>query len=288
MRKLFILANLHSGKRKTQHVLDHLLKRVTKENLDHAVFHTHPQENGVSLHFDASFSDLIVLGGDGTLNQAVNGLAYEVPMSIIPCGTGNDYAKRFALGKTVASQIETALFGTAINVDLGVCNGRKFLNGVGIGFDGQIVADMVNEKTWITGPAKYYYHVLKILASYQAKPFDYVIGKQPFQKKLILLCIAKGTTFGGSFVLTPQAKLNDGLLHICEIGNVSPLRRFLNIGRLQKGSHNTLPEVLFTSSESLHILENPQLFAHIDGEYFGNPPFEFSVIKSGLRVRVNT
>ncbi len=286
MRKLFILANLHSGKHKTQAVLSALLERIQKENLDHTVLYTSAEFNRVKENLDSTYTDLIVLGGDGTLNQAVNGLIHNIPLSIIPCGTGNDYAKCFSLGRNLTEQIETALFGQETTVDVGVCNGRKFLNGVGIGFDGQIVADMIHEKTWIKGPAKYYYHVLKILASYKSRIFHYSIDNHEHQKKLILLCIAKGTTFGGSFVLTPKAKLNDGLLHICEIGELSPLRRFLNVARLQKGSHDVLPEVLFSTAKALSIQENPLLFAHIDGEYFENPPFEFSVIKGGLKVRL--
>lgn len=285
MRKLFILANLHSGKQNTEKKINALLRRVKAENLSHAVFYTSSEVNQVREHLDDSYTDLVVLGGDGTLNQAVNGLVQNIPLSIIPCGTGNDYAKCFSLGKRLDEHIETALFGQETAVDIGVCNGRKFLNGVGIGFDGQIVADMIQEKTWIKGPAKYYYHVLKILASYKSRTFQYTVDDRDHQKDLILLCIAKGTTFGGSFVLTPKARLDDGLLHICEIGELSAPRRFANIARLQKGTHYVLPEVLFSTAQSLMISGNQLLFAHIDGEFFGSPPFEFAVIKHGLTVR---
>ncbi|MEP4532303.1 MAG: diacylglycerol kinase family protein [Cyclobacteriaceae bacterium] len=289
MKKIFVLTNPTSGKRTALKALAILEKVLTTDQVPYESHLTQTDRNGwetVGQELDETFTDLIILGGDGTINEAVNGLNYKIPVGIIPCGTGNDYAKCFNLGKSLQEQIQTAISGRIKPVDIGVCNDRKFLNGVGVGFDGQIVADMISQKTWLQGAAKYYYHVLKILSSYKAKTFDYKLNKERHKKDLILLCVAKGTTFGGSFKLTPNAVLDDGKLHVCEIGDLKPLRRFLNISRLEGGSHTVLKEVQMYQAEELMINEQPQLHAHIDGEYFGNPPFRFSVLTGGLRVRV--
>lgn len=291
MKKIFVLTNPTSGKRKALKALATLEEVLAADQVPYESHLTRVDCNGwqtVEQSLDETFTDLIILGGDGTINEAVNGLRRDIPVSIIPCGSGNDYVKCLDLGKTLHEQVETAISGKTKLVDIGICNNRKFLNGVGVGFDGQIVADMVSQKTWLKGAAKYYYHVLKILSSYKAKPFDFTLDQTNHQKDLILLCVAKGTTFGGSFKLTPDAVLDDGKLHICEIGDLKPLRRFLNISRLESGSHVELKEVLIHRAEELVINEQPQLHAHIDGEYFGNPPFRFSVLKGGLTVRVKT
>lgn len=289
-KKIFLLVNPVSGKKKASAALKLLEPSLASAKIDYEVFFTERDKNGwvtIAQNLDSSFSDLIILGGDGTLNEAINGLKFDIPVGIIPCGSGNDYIKCLDLGNGLAAQIETAINGQIKTVDLGTCNGRKFLNGVGIGFDGQIVADLITEKTWIQGAAKYYYHVLKILSAYKAKLFDYHSDGVLHQKHLILLCIAKGTTFGGAFKLVPNAKLDDGKLHICEIGDLSPIKRFLNIGRLGRGSHTSLKEVATFHSEKIVVSSQPSLHAHIDGEYFGNPPFEFEVLKGSLRVRTN-
>ncbi|MEP4598688.1 MAG: diacylglycerol kinase family protein, partial [Cyclobacteriaceae bacterium] len=191
MKKIFVLTNPTSGKRTALKVLAILEKVLTTDQVPYESHLTQTDRNGwetVEQGLDETFTDLIILGGDGTINEAVNGLNYKIPVGIIPCGTGNDYAKCFDLGKTLQEQIRTAISGRITPVDIGVCNDRKFLNGVGVGFDGQIVADMISQKTWLQGAAKYYYHVLKILSSYKAKTFDYKLNKERHKKDLILLC----------------------------------------------------------------------------------------------------
>ncbi|MFY0600125.1 MAG: YegS/Rv2252/BmrU family lipid kinase [Cyclobacteriaceae bacterium] len=290
-KNIFVLVNLVSGKKKAPKALKLLKESLEDEGLNYEVFFTQKERNGwqtVEQELKESFTDLIILGGDGTLNEAINGLKYDIPVGIIPCGSGNDYVKCLDLGKTLKDQVKTSIYGSIKKVDLGICNDRKFLNGVGIGFDGQIVADLVTQKTWIQGAAKYYYHVLKILSSYKAQPFHFHSDAVENKKSLILLCIAKGTTFGGAFKLVPDAKLDDGKLHICEIGDLKPIKRFLNISRLGNGTHIGLKEVGIHVAEKINIEGHAHLHAHIDGEYFGNPPFEFGVLKKELSIRVKS
>lgn len=285
------MANPASGTKKLERILRELVDFFASKNYQFDVFLTAKKQNGwkiVAENFTESCTDLVILGGDGTINEAVNGLKYDRPISIIPCGTGNDFSKTINIGKSLEEHIQVIDHGLPIKIDLGECNGRKFVNGVGIGFDGQIVADMQNRKSFLKGPAKYYYFVLRILASYKARLFNYQMDDKKFDKELILLCIGNGTTFGGSFKLVPKSSIIDGKLDICEIGKISPVKRFLNIHRLQNGTHGALTAVNFHQAETIKIEENPSLFAHIDGEFFGNPPFEIKILPNALTVRVKT
>jgi len=235
---------------------------------------------------DDSFSDLIIIGGDGTINESINGLNFDIPVSIIPAGTGDDFVKMVDLGKSLDEQIETAVYGQPKPIDLGICNDRKFINGIGIGFDGQIVEDMISKRVpLLKGHAAYYYHVLRILGGYREKKFSYQIGDISYKKELILLTIGNGSTFGGGFKLMPNAKLDDGLLEICEIGKLSGFRRFLNIHKLSNGTHGKLSVVNHYQSTRVTIDANPLLFAHIDGERLGNPPFDINVLPRSLKMR---
>ena len=174
-----------------------------------------------------------------------------------------------------------------MSIDLGICNDRKFANGVGIGFDGQIVEDMNGHKIpFLKGHAKYYYYVLQILASYVPRDFDYSMDGVSENKSLILMTVGNGTTFGGGFNLMPNAKIDDGLFEVCTIGNLSPIRRFLNIHRLSNGTHESLAEVHFYQSKSVVVKENPFLFAHIDGEQMGRPPYNIKVLPNALKLRI--
>ncbi len=233
------------------------------------------------------YSDIILIGGDGTLNYIINQLpTFELPIGIIPAGSGNDYVKALNIGSNLVQQIEIAIDGTAISVDLGSCNEKLFLNGFGLGFDGQIAKSFEENRTILRGHAAYYYHVVKTLAGFQPRPLKFSIDGKEFDDKVLLLTIGKGTTFGGGFKLTPHADLEDGQFAISIIRDLKPLKRFLNIHRLQQGSHDNLEEVQFLKGKHITIEPQPNLTAHIDGELIGSPPFGIRVLPGKLRIKV--
>ncbi|GAB4249349.1 MAG: diacylglycerol kinase family lipid kinase [Ekhidna sp.] len=288
-KKIFVIWNPFAGG-KAMKICKKLSETLDERQIDYQVFDTNESKSAtktIEEFLDTSFTDLIIIGGDGTINESVNGLKYDIPVSILPAGTGDDFIKNVWIGKTLDEQIETAVHGEVKRIDLGQCNDRKFVNGVGIGFDGQIVEDMASKRVpLLTGHAAYYYHVLRILGGYRERLFDYQIDGQSLQKELILLTIGNGTTFGGGFKLMPEAKIDDGLLEICEIGKVSGLRRFLNINKLSGGTHGSLKEINFYKAKSVKVEANDLLFAHIDGERMGQPPFEIEVLPAALSIRV--
>jgi len=234
-----------------------------------------------------AFSDLIIVGGDGTINHAINHLpSLDLPTGIIPAGSGNDYIKSLDIGRTLIEQIHTAVHGKLMEVDLGQCNDQLFINGLGLGFDGEIAKAFEENRTILRGHAAYYYHVVRILAGFQPQPLQFSIDGKEFNDKVLLLTIGKGTTFGGGFRLTPHANIEDGQFAINIIRDLKPLRRFLNIHRLQQGSHERLQEVEFLKGRHIIIEPQPKLMAHIDGELIGSPPFEVTILPRKLRIKV--
>lgn len=290
-RKFFVLANPVAGRKKVGKLLrelsDFFLSRGPGISfLIHETTSDLKGEKTIKEKLDNSFTDLVIMGGDGTIHEAVNGLPFNLPISIIPAGTGNDYVKSLSIGKTLPDQLTTVINGVITEVDLGYCDGRKFTNGMGIGFDGQIAADMQNRRApFLSGQAKYYYHVLHILSGYRSRSYKVTIDGVFSNKKMILMTIAKGTTFGGGFKLTPHAKVDDGKLALCEITNIPGWKRYANVLSLQKGSHDRLREVSLTKATHIEIEENPLLEAHIDGEPLGKPPFKIKVLPKALKVR---
>lgn len=288
MRKIFIIWNPASGG-KSFKIVKRLSGQLDAHQMNYLVVDTSRSKNAttpVKEKLDHSFTDLIIVGGDGTINEAINGLQFDIPVSIIPAGTGDDFVKMIEIGESLDEQIETAVGGKIKSIDLGICNSRKFINGIGIGFDGQIVEDMVSKHIpLLKGHAAYYYHVLRILGRYKEKSFGYQIDKRRYSKDLILLTIGNGSTFGGGFKLMPEAKIDDGLLEVCEIGKLSGIRRFLNIHKLSNGTHGSLGMVNLYQAKRVLVNENPMLFAHIDGERLGNPPFDISILTKALKLR---
>jgi len=271
--------------------LSELTKQLDKEGLSHTLFLSPKSESlheSIEKSLPADTTDLVAIGGDGTINACLN-IIYDknIALGIIPTGTGNDFIKTIDIGSDLESHIETIVNGKARRIDIGDCNGRKFINGVGIGFDGQIVYDNIYSKSLLTGHAKYYSHVLRILGSYRSRLFIFEIDEKPIEEQLIIMAIHNGTTFGGGFKLNPDGIIDDGFLNICTIGRIPGWKRFFKIGKLSFGQHGSMKEVKFYKGKRVTIASNPKsLKAHIDGEYLGEPPFQIKIIPDAIGILV--
>lgn len=289
-RRALIIYNPSSGRSKLKNSLDKLISELDEVGIHADLLETKLETEPstyIQPRIDKSITDVIAVGGDGTLNHVLNGIKdCDVTLNIIPAGTGNDFVKNIDIGGALEEQIDTILKGKEIKIDVGICNEQLFLNGVGLGFGGQIVSDMLIKKSWLSGHAKYYFFVLRILATFKAISLKLIIDSNQLNENLILLTIANGTTFGGGFRLAPDADIFDGLLDICMIGDISPVKRFLNIHKLSNGTHGKLGDVKFEKTKSITIEENPYILGEIDGEPLGHPPFNIKLLPDYLKIRV--
>jgi diacylglycerol kinase (ATP) len=289
-KKIYIVHNPTSGPRGyNQKTIREFVAFLEANQLPYQLNHTTLTENAevLTARMPSGFTDLVMIGGDGTIHESANGYKKGIPVTIIPAGTGNDFVKNYPVGKTLREQFDVLLRDKYMQVDIGVCNGRKFTNGIGIGFDGQIVEDMNGKKVpFLKGHAKYYYHVLQILASYKDRKFKYTIDGNSNEENLILMTVGNGTTYGGGFNLMPEAKIDDGLFDVCTIGPIPGLVRFLHIGKLSNGTHGKLKAVNFYRATHVTVEANDLLFAHADGERLGRPPFDVHVLPGEMKLRV--
>ncbi|MCV9388582.1 diacylglycerol/lipid kinase family protein [Reichenbachiella ulvae] len=289
-RKFFIVANPYSGQGRAQYALMRLKKKLDQEGYYYAVFLT-PQSEILDEFIEENLftdsTDVVAIGGDGTINACINAIKdKDMVLSFIPVGTGNDFVKTIDIGTDLDEHIDTLIYGKEKLVDVGICNNRRFINGLGVGFDGQIIYEDQNSTSMFNGYWRYLMRVLKILGSYKSKNYIFNMDGQKLEMNLLTMAIHNGTTFGGSFKLNPNSKNDDGLLDVCIIGRMSPVRRYLQLYKANFGSHGSLPEVNFFQTKELKIEANDQLRAHLDGEYFGHPPFEISILEKAQKVRV--
>jgi diacylglycerol kinase family enzyme len=128
--------------------------------------------------------------------------------------------------------------------------------------------------------------VLRILGGFKEKPIHFVLNGETFIKNILLMTISNGSTFGGGFILNPSAETDDGLLDICLINEIPAWLRFWHVPKLKTGAHTRIKESEFYRAEHLKIDESSDLVAHLDGEYIGHPPFDISIKKGVLPIRV--
>lgn len=279
MNHYFVLINPAAGS-----VTDKLVKKIRsilhEREVSFEIYFTTEKSNGkaiVAHQFNERFTHLIVVGGDGTLNEAINGMHdFSKPVGLLPYGTGNDYIKNFKTSKTLNNRISEILRNDMTEVSVGICNDRYFINGIGAGFDGQISFNMKNEKIWLKGHAAYYFHVLKILGFYKEQKVTFSIDDEEFQQESLLILAGLGTTYGGGFKILPHGSVTKGNLAVCTIKKVHPLKRFFLVNKLKFGKHESINAVKFHSCKTVTISQGV-IQGQMDGELFGVPPFKISI-----------
>jgi YegS/Rv2252/BmrU family lipid kinase len=221
---------------------------------------------------------VVAVGGDGTINEIINGIyGRNCSLSIIPAGSGNDFAKMFPLKNKVSELVDNLTGWQTRLIDVGYielqCKSGKetkryFANAVGIGLDAMVTH--INSKfTVLRGFSAYMAAALKAIATYRPPESVIRVGNKEWTGKKLLIAVGNGTTVGGGFKLTPNAKLDDGLLDVCWAKSM-PIRRIARIlPTVLKGNHLKFPEVISMRAKSITVESEAGMPVHIDGEMMG-------------------
>jgi YegS/Rv2252/BmrU family lipid kinase len=215
---------------------------------------------------------ILVLGGDGTLHEAANGLLrakvdQRPPIAILPAGTGNDYAKIAGTGGCrPAEAVRRLQGGTIRRFDVGEAWGEYFINSVGIGFDAE-VARVINQTKRGSGILAYVGAVVKVIATFDSFQARVQSDAHEFSDQFLLLEIGIGPSVGGGFKLTPFAKPDDGLLDVCAIQRQSVFGILTKLPLAILGRHTALRAVRSFQTTRLSVESiNGPLHAQFDGE----------------------
>jgi diacylglycerol kinase (ATP) len=224
------------------------------------------------------FTEAWIIGGDGTINWFINQYpSIQIPIAAFSGGSGNDFQWMLFGEKTVEQQVDQVLQGTPQLVDAGVCNERLFVNGVGVGFDGAVVHDLLGKKK-LAGKASYLLSILKRIISYQEKPCILQFPTENIKQDCFMISIANGQRYGGGFYVAPRAVMTDGLLDVNIIGKISPLKRMKYMSVIEKGEHLNLEFITYRHTNRIVIESPTKLHAHVDGEYLYSDRFEIEVL----------
>jgi len=224
------------------------------------------------------FTEVWIIGGDGTMNWFINQYPdIRLPLALFAGGAGNDFHWMLYGNKTTEQQVDLVLQSTPQLVDAGTCNEKLFLNGVGIGFDGAIVHDLLGKKK-LAGKASYLLSILKHIIGYHEKPCVLEMAGETIKEDCFMISVANGKRYGGGFHVAPNAVLNDGLLDLNIVGRISPIKRMKYMPVIEKGEHLDLDFVKYRQTKKISIHCASKLHAHIDGEYFYRDRFDIDVL----------
>jgi diacylglycerol kinase (ATP) len=224
------------------------------------------------------FTEVWIVGGDGTINWFINQYpSIQLPIAAFSGGSGNDFQWMLFGEKTIEQQVDQVLQGSAQAVDAGVCNDRLFMNGVGVGFDGAVVHDLLGKKK-LAGKASYLLSILKRIIAYQEKQCVLQLPTETIDQDCFMISIANGKRYAGGFYVAPKAIMTDGLLDVSIIARISPLKRMRYMPVIEKGEHMDLDFVKYRQTDRIIIECATKLHAHVDGEYLYADRFEIEVL----------
>jgi YegS/Rv2252/BmrU family lipid kinase len=251
---------------------DQIAVNLTNRQVKHSIFTVYwPQ-------IWSDITDVWIIGGDGTLNYFINQYPeIKLPLSIFKGGTGNDFHWMLYGDIGIEKQIQMLLNSTTQLTDAGICNGQLFLNGVGIGFDGAIVKDLLGKKK-LAGKASYYISILKNIVGYTEKKYTILKDSEEIIQDCFMISVANAKRYGGAFQVAPKASVSDQLLDVNIVGRIAPLKRITLLPVIEKGEHLNLSIIRYFQTEKIFIHTTSNVPAHLDGEFLNSDAFEISCL----------
>ena len=222
------------------------------------------------------------LGGDGTLNEVVNGVAGQdqVAVGCCPLGSGNDFVKLFGQSSWRFRDLSALVTAQPHTLDLIECNGRLAINICSVGFDARIGLGMVDYKRLplVSGRGAYLISLAVNTVRGIHRPYELELDGERFSGDFTLICACNGQWYGGSFHPSPDAVPDDGLLDFVVVPAVSRLTILTLIGKYAKGGAGDIPRILLRRGREMHVACERADRINLDGE---------ELVDSELSVRVS-
>ena len=226
-----------------------------------------------------SFTDVWIIGGDGTLNYFFNKYpGIRLPLVIFNGGTGNDVHSLLYKNKTFEEQLEIALTANPRFIDAGRCNEKYFMNGVGIGFEGSVAKSLTGKKKTKTGKAAFMSTILRKVFFYSSKKYKTISDEYKVESQSLLISVMNGHRAGGGFHIAPSSVIDDGLLDVVMVEKLNPFRRLRWLPVIEKGKHLELPFIKHFRTKNLIITSEQPMDTHLDGEYYSAKRLEIEVL----------
>jgi diacylglycerol kinase (ATP) len=226
---------------------------------------------------DAGFDRIVAAGGDGTLNEVINGLApSSIPLAFIPFGTTNVFALEVGIPFDVEQACEIALHGIPRPVCLGLADGTRFLLMAGIGFDAEVVAGVNLRLKRRVGKLAYLISALAVLLHSAAATIE-VVDERGRRFQGCSAVIGNGRYYGGRFSITPQAELQDDALEVCLFRRPGRFGFLCSMIKIALGRSLAESEAWRFSARKLTVTGS-RAAVQLDGDYHGRLPQTFCAV----------
>ncbi|UEG51268.1 hypothetical protein LK994_07270 [Ferruginibacter lapsinanis] len=271
-KNIAIYVNPAAGKGKSLELLTVIELLLNKENTKFTTFiKDWPKDY-------AEFSEAWIIGGDGTLNYFLNYFPeINIPLVLFKGGTGNDFAWKLYGDISLKEQLELVLHSNPKAVDAARCNDKIFINGVGIGFDGEVLKSMGAIRLF-GGHLGYLIVVLRKIFTFKEYSFNIRNDMLAMKDRFLLLMISNSSRTGGGFHVSPLANITDGLLNLVLCNKLSIAKRLQYLPVIEKGKHLGLSFIKHFTGRSFEVECDVEVPAQLDGELISARKFVIEVL----------
>lgn len=302
-----VIVNPNAGNGEGKKSWKKISELLKKEDLPFTAEFTEKRGHAIVLTLDgitAGFRKIITVGGDGTLNEVVNGVflnkecsTRDISLALIPIGTGNDWSRMFGIPRDYEKAIKIIHDNKLMLHDIGLISffegsekkNRFFINIAGLGFESVVIKRTnTHKEKGCNGKGIYFYNLLMCLLSYKTTRAQIIIDGEKINADIFSINIGNGKYCGGGMRQTPNALPDDGLLDVTIIKGIGKIEIIRNLKILYDGSILSHPKIDGYRCKSLKIVSDSLIYAEADGELLGHTPMEFSVIPASVNIVYGT
>jgi len=296
-RKIVYFINPISGTGGKGLLLDIIKNKTAEKNIPFEILHTNAAGDYGYLKekiATENITDVVVCGGDGTVNQVANGLlGTSVNIGIIPMGSGNGLAFAAKIPKRIHKALKVVFAGNAVYIDSFYINKKFSCMLCGLGFDAQVAHDFAKQKK--RGLSTYIKQSAKNFFKAKHYNFELIQDGKTLNSEAFFISIANSNQFGNNFTIAPQASLHDGLLDIVVVNRMSKLRMIWTILKQVRNGQVRMYEDKKYHQNDIHYfqakkitIKNPELAPlHIDGDPAATSNiFEIEIIENAFKLLI--
>ncbi len=282
MKQHLVILNPWAGKGTAGTRRAELEQALRDAGIEYVLYATHARGGATEIAWqgvERGIERIVVVGGDGTINEVVNGIkgaeagtGKRVQLGIVPLGTGSDFIRSFdhLEANDISGAVRRLTDGNVQLVDLGRVQvgdhePRFFANGLGMGLDAQIAAE-ARKITKLKGIAVYFLAILRAIATYKAHAMTVRYDQSQVRRRLLFASVANGRMQGGGFNLTPDAKIDDGRLDLCLVDNLRLDEIVRHLPKVLEGTHTQLKQVTMGTATTVSVESAAPIPVATDGE----------------------
>ncbi|MBQ1565001.1 MAG: diacylglycerol kinase family lipid kinase [Clostridia bacterium] len=236
---------------------------------------------------DEGFDVIVAVGGDGTLRETALSVVHtDRVLGLLPCGTGNDYARPLGIPTDAEAALDILLNGETRTVDAGMANDQIFFNIAGFGFDVDVL-DYTEEfkPKCRNGETAYRLGCLKAVLGLKLRRSTLTFPDGTIERNVLMAAAGVGTHFGGGMNVLPESDMSDGLLDVCIAHDVKRIGVLKLLPKFIKGKHLGLKCITYRKATEVSVVCDPVSRIEVDGERMDGTPVTFRILPGALKVR---